>query len=82
MLMKLVYSMTRKYLVSLVMKAARLSGGGHVMDAWEAKMSTFPTSPSVGGEEALSFPSTPEKPPHGEARSEGMGVWARGEMAH
>jgi len=64
-LMKLVYSMTRKYLVSLVMEAARLSGGGHVMAAWEAKMSTFPTSPSVGGKESSRFPSTPEKPPHG-----------------
>jgi hypothetical protein len=53
MLMRLVYSMTRKYLVSPVLEAARLSGGGHVMAAWEAKMSTFPTSPSVGGDEAV-----------------------------
>ena len=53
MLTKLVCSMTRKYLVSLVMEAARLSGGGHVMAAWEAKMSTFPTSSSVGGEDAV-----------------------------
>ena len=70
--MKLVYSMTRKYLVSL-MEAARLSGGGHVMAAWEAKMSTFPTSPSVGGEESSQFPSTPGKPPHGGGKIRGDG---------
>lgn len=45
MLVKLVFSMTGKYLVSPVMEAARLSGGGHVMTAWEATMSTYPTSP-------------------------------------
>jgi hypothetical protein len=61
MLMKLVYSMTRKYLVSPVMEAARLSGGGHVMAAWEAKMSTFPTSLSVGGEEAVVSKHNPRK---------------------
>lgn len=77
MLVKLVYSMTRKYLVSLVMEAARLSGGGHVMTAWKAEMSTFPTSRSVGGEEAVDFPSTPEKPPHGGGKIRGVGVWAR-----
>ena len=74
--MKLVYSMTRKYLVSPMMEAARLSEGGHVMTAWEAKMSTFPTSPSVGGEEAVTFPRTPGKPPHGGGKIRGVGVWA------
>ena len=49
MLMKLVYKMTRKHLLPPVMETARLSGEGHVMAAWEAKMSTFPTSSSVGG---------------------------------
>ena len=79
MLTKLVCSMTRKYLVSLVMEAARLSGGGHVMAAWEAKMSTFPTSLSVGGEEALKSPSTPGKPPHGGGKIRGDGSlgWRR-----
>lgn len=79
MLTKLVYSMTRKYLVSLVMEAARLSGGRHVMAAWEAEVSTFPTSPSVGGEEALKSPSTPGKPPHGGGKIRGDGSlgWRR-----
>lgn len=53
MLMKFVHSRMGKYLVSPVIEAARLSGEGHVMAAWEAKMSTFPTSSSVGGEEAV-----------------------------
>lgn len=73
--MRLVYSMTRKYLVSPVLEAARLSGGGHVMAAWEAKMSTFPTSPSVGGEEAVVFQAPQESHPMGLERSE---VWESG----
>lgn len=72
MLLKLVFSMTRKYLVSPVMKAARLSGGGHVMAAWEATMSTYPTSPFGRWRRSRAFSSTPEKPPHG------VGVWSLG----
>ena len=48
------------------------------MAAWEAKMSTFPTSPSAGGEESSAFPSTPGKPPHGGGKIRGDG--SLGEM--
>ena len=75
MLLKLRFSMTKKYLVSPVMEAARLSGGGHVMAAWEATMSTYPTSPFGRWRRSRAFSSTPEKPPHG------VGVWARGPWA-
>ena len=37
--------------MSPVLEMARLSGGGHVMDAWEDKAPTFPGSSSVGGGE-------------------------------
>jgi len=37
MWMKLVYSMTRSIWLSPMSEVARLSGGGHVMNAWEAK---------------------------------------------
>ena len=47
--MKLVYSDDEKYTMSPVLEMARLSGGGHVMDAWEDKAPTFPGSSSVGG---------------------------------
>lgn len=72
MLLKHVFSMTRKYLVSPTTKTARLSGGGHVMAAWEATMSTYPTSPFGRWRRSRAFSSTPEKPPHG------VGVWSLG----